>query len=147
MAIGILLLTAGAVETIAGTMRHETRALAMIAGAATALAGLMFLFNTSGQLLSSVTVVTIWLFARAAILALTSARAHGRVKAWLQVSAITDTGLGVALLAGLSVMTLVVLLFGPVPQLITSFAWVLALSFLATGTLLIEVASCEVGHD
>ena len=51
--------------------------------------------------------------------------------------------LGVVLLAGISIGTLVVTLFGPTPGLIASFAWVLALSFVVTGLLLLEIASCE----
>ena len=42
-----------------------------------------------------------------------------------------------------SVEMVVVMLFGPTPTLVASFAWVLALSFVATGALLLEVASCE----
>ena len=115
----------------------------MLAGAATTVAGLLFAFNTDGDLLPSVTVVTFWLLARSAILLIMSRQAHGPVKTWLGLSAATDFGLGVVLLTGLSITTLVVTLFGPMPELVTGFAWVLALSFLATGTMLLEVASCE----
>jgi len=51
--------------------------------------------------------------------------------------------LAVLLFAGLSIATLVVSLFGPTQPLIASFAWILAASFVVTGTLLLEVASCE----
>jgi hypothetical protein len=33
-------------------------------------------------------------------------------------------------------------LFGPTPAIVATFAWILALSFVATGLLLLEVASC-----
>ena len=104
---------------------------------------MMFAFNPDGDLLPSMTVVTGWLLARSVILLVTSRRAHGSVKTWLGLSAATDFGLGVVLLTGLSITTLVVTLFGPMPELVIGFAWVLALSFVATGTLLLEVASCE----
>ena len=47
------------------------------------------------------------------------------------------------LILGLHIATFVIALFGDTPPLIASFAWVLALSFVVTGTLLLEVASCE----
>ena len=55
----------------------------------------------------------------------------------------TDFVLGLVLLIGLSLSTVVVLLFGPTPAVVASFAWIVALSFVATGLLLLEVASCE----
>jgi hypothetical protein len=53
-----------------------------------------------------------------------------------------DFLLGVLLIAGLSISTLVVSIFGPTPELVASFAWVLAASFVVNGMLLLEVASC-----
>ena len=34
-------------------------------------------------------------------------------------------------------------IFGPTPQLIASFAWVLTASFVVNGLMLLEVAACE----
>lgn len=141
--VGALLLAAGMVEIFAGRLRHETRALAMGAGAATTLAGLMFLINPVAHFLPLITIVTGWLLVRSVILFITSRRAHGSVRTWITLSAATDLVLGVVLLAGLSIATLVVMLFGPTPTLVASFAWVFALSFVVTGMLLLEVASCE----
>ena len=59
------------------------------------------------------------------------------------LSAGMDFVLAALLIAGLSVATLIVSIFGPTPQLIASFAWVLAASFVVNGLLLLEVASCE----
>ena len=141
--VGALLLAAGLVEIFAGTLRHETRTLAMAAGAVTTVAGLMFLINPVAHFLPLITIVTGWLLVRSVILFVTSRRAHGSVRTWITLSAATDLALGVVMLAGLSIATLVVMLFGPTPTLVASFAWVLALSFVVTGTLLLEVASCE----
>jgi hypothetical protein len=143
LAIGILLLAAGGVETWAGTMRKETRALAMLAGATTGLAGMLFFLNSDGELLSSATVVIGWLFSRSVILLLTARLTDGSSKIWLLISALIDLGLGLALFVGLSVMGLVVMIFGAAPQLVASFAWVLAISFLVTGGLLLQLANCE----
>ena len=139
----VLIRAAGVIEIFAGGVRRETSKLAMLTGAITTVAGVLFAFNSDGDLLPSVTVVTIWLLTRSVLLLIMSRQAHGSVKTWLGLSAATDFGLGVVLLTGLSITTLVVMLFGPMPQLVTGFAWVLALSFVATGTMLLEVASCE----
>jgi hypothetical protein len=93
--------------------------------------------------LANVTVVTGWLFTRSVILLLTSRLAHGSVKKFLGLSGATDLVLGLGLLVGLSVTTLSATVFGPSPQLLGSYGFVLALSFIATGVLLLEVASCE----
>ena len=58
------------------------------------------------------------------------------------LSAGMDFLLAVLLWAGLSISTLIVSLFGPTPELVASFAWVLAASFVVNGLLLLEVASC-----
>lgn len=141
--VGLLLLAAGLVEMAAGTQRHETKFLAMLAGAATTLAGLMFVLNPVAHFLPTITIVTGWLLVRSVILAVTYSRAHGSVRRWLAIAAVTDFLLGLLLLVGLSIATVIVILFGPTPALVASFAWVFALSFVITGGLLLEVAKCE----
>ncbi|WP_310467794.1 DUF308 domain-containing protein [Sphingomonas sp.] len=141
--VGSLLLAAGIVEILAATQRNETKLLAMLAGAVTTFAGLMFLANPVAKFFPLITIVTAWLLVRSVILFLTSRIAHGAVRTWIGLSAVTDAVLGVLLLAGLSIATLVVTIFGPTPTLVASFAWVFALSFVVTGMLLLEVASCE----
>lgn len=142
-AIGALLMIAGLVEMLAARLRHETRLLAVLAGLVTAVAGLSLMINPVAGLLRSATIVTAWLLARSIIIAFSSRRAHGRVRMWLGLSAATDLVLGLSLLAGLSITTLYVTLFGESPQLVAGFSWVLAMSFIATGTMLLEVAGCE----
>jgi hypothetical protein len=83
---------------------------------------------------------------RSVTLLFTSRLAHGSLRKFLGISAATDLVLGVGLLVGLSVATLAVTIFGPSPELLASYGFVLALSFVATGTLLLEVASCEQGR-
>ena len=51
--------------------------------------------------------------------------------------------LGVLLVAGLSIATIVISVFGPTPELIAAFSWVLAASFVVNGLMLLEVSSCE----
>ena len=140
--VGWLLLTAGLIEIGAGTQRFENKLLAMLAGAVTTGAGLLFLVNPAGHFLPTITIVTVWLLVRSAILAITSSRAAGSVRMWLAISAATDLALGLLLLGGLSIATLIVMLFGPTPTLVASFAWIFAISFLVTGGLMLEIASC-----
>jgi hypothetical protein len=139
----VLLLAAGIIEILAGLLRRETRVPAILAGGVTIAAALWFLVNQDGRFVPTVTVVTAWLLVRSVVLAIASRLATGAIRTWITLSAATDLVLGVVLLAGISIATLVVTLFGPTPALVASFAWVLALSFVITGALLMQIASCE----
>ena len=141
--IGALLLAAGVVEMFAATLRDQTKFLALLAGAVTTLAGALFLLNPVTHFLPTISIVTAWLIIRSLILGVTTLRAHGSVQRWLAISAATDLALGLLLLVGLSISTLLVTLFGPTPEMVASFAWILAVSFVVTGLLLLEIASCE----
>lgn len=141
--IGGLLIAAGLIETIAGSLRREARAVAMAAGCVTALAGLLFILNPTTHFFPTVTLVIVWLFARALILAFAIGMTKGSVRTWTAISAGTDLLLGLLLMAGLSITTIVISLFGPTEPLIASFSWFVAVSFVVNGMLLLEVASCE----
>jgi hypothetical protein len=89
-----------------------------------------------------------WLFLRSAILAYASTHTRGSVRLWTGISAGMDFLLAALLITGLSIAAVVVSLFGPTPPLIATFSWVLAASFVVTGILLLEVASCKsAGSD
>ncbi len=139
--IGGLLIAAGLIEAVAGSLRREVRPFAMAAGGVTALAGLVFLINPETHFFPMVTPVIAWLLLRSLILVVAAAESGGSVRAWTAFSAGMDFLLAVVLIAGLSISTLVVSIFGPTPELVASFAWVLAASFVVNGLLLLEVAS------
>jgi uncharacterized membrane protein HdeD (DUF308 family) len=141
--VGSLLIAAGMVEMFAASFRDQTRFLALVAGALTLCAGALFLLNRVTHFVPTISIATVWLLARGAVLAIMTLRVHGSVRRWIVISAATDVALGVLLLVGLSISTLIVTLFGPTPQMVASFAWILALSFGVTGGLLLEIASCE----
>lgn len=141
--IGGLLIAAGLIEAIAGALRREARPLAMAAGCVTALAGLLFILNPTTHFFPTVSIVIVWLFARALILALAIRLTDGSVRTWTAISAGTDLLLGLLLMAGLSITTIVISLFGPTEPLVASFSWFLAVSFVVNGLLLLEVSSCE----
>ena len=114
----------------------------MAAGGVTALAGLLFVINPETHFFPTVTPVIAWLVIRSMILAVASRETGGSVRMWTGLSAGMDFLLAVLLIAGLSISTIVVSVFGPTPELVASFAWVLAASFVVNGMLLLEVASC-----
>jgi hypothetical protein len=139
--IGALLIAAGLIELTAGSLRRETRTLAMAAGGVTALAGLLFIINPQTHFFPMVVPIIGWLLVRSLILAVGSRECSGSVRTWTALSAGMDFLLAVLLAAGLSISTIVVSLFGPTPELVASFAWVLAASFVVNGLMLLEVAS------
>lgn len=141
--IGGLLIAAGLIEAVAGSLRREVRPFAMTAGAVTALAGLIFVINQESHFFPTVILVIAWLLVRSVVLAAASVELRGSVRVWTALSAGMDFLLAVLLIAGLSISTLVISLFGPTPWLIASFAWFVAASFIVNGLLLLEVASCE----
>ncbi len=141
--IGALLLAAGLIELGAGSLRRDTRDLAMLAGGLTILAGLLFLLNRESRFFPIVNIVIGWLALRSVILGVKSRRVTGSVRTWASIAAATDFVLALILLVGLSLSSVIVLLFGPTPAIVASFAWIVALSLVATGLLLLEVASCE----
>src|SRR5436309_16020293 len=141
--IGGLLIAAGLIETIAGTLRREVRAYAMAAGIVTALAGLLFVVNPETHFFPTVWPIVGWLMVRSVILAAEAVETRGSVRTWTALSAGMDFLLAVLLITGLSISTIVVSIFGPTRELIASFAWILAASFVINGLMLLEVASCE----
>jgi uncharacterized membrane protein HdeD (DUF308 family) len=139
--IGGLLVAAGLIEVVAGSLRREVRELAMAAGGVTVLAGLLFITNPETQFFPNVTPIIAWLVIRSVILALASIQHRGSIRTWTALSAGMDLLLAALLIAGLSIAALVVSLFGPTPPLIASFSWILAASFVVNGLMLLEVAS------
>jgi hypothetical protein len=141
--IGALLIAAGLIELVAGSLRRQVRVYAMAAGGVTTLAGLLFIINPETHFFPTVTLIIAWLLLRSLVLAYASTHVRGSVRTWMALSAGMDFVLAALLVAGLSIATIIVSLFGPTPPLIASFAWVVAASFVVNGLLLLEVASCE----
>ena len=145
--IGASMVLAGVSEIVAGTMRHETRRLVMLAGAITIVAGLLFATDPATGFLPTLVIVMGWLLLRGLVLGAACVLERGSVRKWTGLAAVTDIILALALAIGLTISTLVVTLFGATPPLIASFAWVLAISFGASGTLLLVVARCAQEED
>jgi len=133
----------GLIETVAGSLRREARPFAIASGAVTALAGLLFILNPETHFFPMVVPIIGWLLARSLVLAAATTKTAGSVRRWTAFSAGMDFLLAMLLIAGLSISTIVISVFGPTRELVASFAWVLAASFVVNGLMLLEVASCE----
>jgi hypothetical protein len=141
--IGGLLIAAGLIEAVAGSARREARAFAMAAGIVTALAGLLFTVSPEAHFFPRVVPIVGWLLLRSLILVGALTETKGSARRWIAISAGLDFLLGVLLIAGLSIATIVISLFGPTRELVASFAWILAASFIVNGVMMLEVASSE----
>lgn len=141
--IGTMMVTAGLVEMVAGGLRSENRSVAILPGVLTVLAGLLLTVHPIHRFIPSVWLVIGWLGGRGVILGATTAVTHGAVRIWTMLAAGTDLTLAAVLLFGLSASTLTLTLFGITPEIVRSFAWIVSLSFVATGMLLMEVATAE----
>jgi uncharacterized membrane protein HdeD (DUF308 family) len=145
--IGGLLILAGFVEILAGSLRQQTRTLAMLAGMITVASGLLFSTEPATKFMPTLIIIAGWLFLRSFVLAIAAFREFGSVRFWTGLSALADFILAMVVTAGISISALIVSLFGPTPPLIAHFAWILAISFVATGSMLLEVASCARRED
>jgi len=141
--VGSLLLIAGLVEAFAGKLHRQAKGLSALAGLVTTLAGALFVLNPFGHFFPTAFLVTAWLIVRCAILLLAGFYSSGSVRVWTLASAAMDLFLAVVLLAGLSISSLIITLFGPTADVVAGFSWILALSFVVTGAMLLEIASCE----
>jgi len=139
--IGGLLIAAGLIEAVAGSLRRDVKPFAMAAGGVTTLAGLLFILNPETHFFPTVMPIVGWLILRSLILAYASTHSRGGVRTWTGLSAGMDFLLAILLITGLSVSTIIVSLFGPTEPLVASFAWVVAASLVVNGLLLLEVAS------
>lgn len=139
--IGGMLALAGIAETIAGSRRYLTRKLTMLAGIITILAGLFFLTEEAVHLLPALVIIAGWLFLRSLVLGAAFVLEERTIKRWTGIAAATDFALAVITAAGFSIATLVIMLFATREPFIASFAWLLSISFIGTGLLLLEVAA------
>jgi hypothetical protein len=101
----------------------------------------------AAQFVPMLIIVAGWLFLRSVTLAIATGRETGSLRFWTGLAAAADFILAVVLTVGLSAAVLVISLFGPTQPMVAQFAWVLAISFVATGAMLIEVARCARFED
>jgi uncharacterized membrane protein HdeD (DUF308 family) len=134
--VGWLLVLAGLPELIFGWKRglDEIGKAAVGSGIMTTAAGLIFVSNPVLGYFPVMNIVIAWLFLRGAWVLAMALRARSyHLGPWMALSGAADILLGFALLVGVQISTLVVLLFGPTPQVVAKFAMILATSFFFTG--------------
>ena len=144
--VGSLLLVGGIIEFAAALARRIHKPSAAIAGAATILAGLRLVVDPNAGFFPVLNMVILWLIIRAAALAFAASRSSEPLQSWFVLTAATDFLLAVMLLAGLPIALIVAGLFGPTSEIIATFSWILAISFLATGAFLIAAAPIEASE-
>lgn len=146
--VGALLVSAGLIEVAAGGLRKSGKLFAMLAGTVTVVAGSLLAIEPAATLVRATYVIIGWLGLRSIILGGSGMRVGGTIRAWTLLSAATDLILAATVLTGLSAAALTIALFGPTSAVVASFAWILALSFVVTGSYLVGIASAELGwHD
>ncbi len=144
--VGWLLFLAGLSELILGWRRglDAVGKAAVGSGLITALAGLFFIANPASDYLHVANVVMTWLLIRGAWVFAMGMWVHAsRTGYFLVVTGAADMLLGVALIIGLQVSALVVHLFGPTPEIVTQFAFILAISFVIAGLAQVAIALVE----
>jgi hypothetical protein len=144
--VGVMLSAAGAIELAAVLTARVRQLSAAIAAAASLLAGLRLVLDPSVNFLTVLNLVILWLVIRAAALFFSARRSPKPLCNWVYLAAAVDFGLAVLLLGGLPVAVLIYGLFGRVNEVVATFAWIFALSFVAAGWLLVAAAPQEAAE-
>ena len=144
--VGLLLTAAGAVELAAVFARRRHHVAPGIAAAASLLAGLRLALDPGANFFTVLNLVILWLVVRAAALFFSARRTQRPVCNWTYFAAAVDFLLAVTLLGGLPVAVLIYGLFGQTSEIIATFAWIFAASFVAAGLLLFAAAPHEAGE-
>lgn len=144
-----LLLAGGVLELAAAIAMKSQRAMTAIAGGATLLAALRLLLDPGAGFFEILNLTILWLVVRSAALGYAAFRSIDGASTWTGLAAAIDFLLAVALLAGLPVAILVVGLFGPTRPISATFAWVIAINFLASAVRLFALSApeSESGHS
>jgi len=138
--IGLLLLAAGVIELAAFAARPTHHVAGGVAAAATFLAGLRLALDPTANYFTVLNFVILWLVVRSAALLFLGLRTSRPLCSWALFAAAVDLILAIALLSGLQIAFLVIGIFGPTSELLATFAWVFAASFVAAGVFLIGSA-------
>ena len=146
--VGLLLIAAGAIELVAVYARPGRHVAAGIAAGASLLAGLRLAPDPAANFFTVLNLVILWLVVRAAALFFAARRTPRPVCDWTYFAAAVDFLLAVLLLGGLPVAVLIYGLFGQTSEIVATFAWIFAASFIAAGLLLFAAAPHEArGHS
>jgi uncharacterized membrane protein HdeD (DUF308 family) len=139
-ATGWLLVLAGLFELAAfAAYRGRGRWAEGAAGTITLIAGLLFLTNPVLHFAAASWIVTIWLLLRGLILLGVAIAKTSPLTPLARFAGPCDLLLAAALLIGLPLSAIPLILFGATPEIMGTFAIVLAASFLVTGASLVTI--------
>ena len=141
--VGGLMFIVGLLEVLANLVRSTDRRAAIAAGSVSVGAGLLIVLQPASSFLTTVYVFIGWLLLRGLLLSLSAAEASGSTRRAAAAAAAVDFILAAVVWTGLSASILVIALFGPTKPIIADFAWLVAISFVSAGLLLVKVASEE----
>jgi uncharacterized membrane protein HdeD (DUF308 family) len=139
--VGGLMLVVGLLEVLANLLRASAKRAATAAGVASIGAGLLVIFQPTTNFITTIHVFIGWLLLRGLLLSVSAAESLGTMRRAAMVVAAVDFVLAAIVWTGLTASALVIALFGPTKQVIADFAWILAISFVAAGLLLVKSAS------
>lgn len=138
--VGGLMFVVGLLEVLTNLLRATGRRAATAAGVASVGAGVLIFAQPVTSFVTTVYVLIGWLLVRGLLLSLSSIENVGPIRRATMVAASMDFVLAGVVWTGLTASTLVIALFGLTKPIIADFAWILALSFIASGLLLVKVA-------
>ena len=149
--VGAMLLAGGVAELAVGWASRQSTVgkVALGSGIMTVLAGIIFIGVMSMGLAQLTLLTIVWLVVRALIslrLGLQTG-ASAAARTLLLVRGATDAILGLALIAGLSVLQIAILFFGSSPAMATGFLVIIAISFGVAGVGLIAIAVAQRRWD
>lgn len=141
--VGGLMITVGLLEVMANLFRAADRSGAIVAGAVSIGSGFLILLEPASNFLTTVYVFIGWLVMRGLLLSISAVEASGATARAAMAAATVDFALAAMTWAGLTASVLVIALFGLTRPMIADFAWLVAVSFVASGLLLLKVAAEE----
>ena len=141
--VGGLMVVVGLLEVMGNLLRAMDRRASMAAGVASIGAGLLIIFQSASSFLTTVYVFIGWLLLRGLLLSISAAEESGWTRRAAMVAAAADFVLAAMVWTGLTASALVIALFGPTKPVIAHFAWIVAVSFVASGVLLVKIGSGE----
>jgi uncharacterized membrane protein HdeD (DUF308 family) len=139
--VGILMFVVGGLEILANLLRTTPRRAGLAAGIASVGAGLLLFVQPVSGFVTTVYVFIAWLLLRGVLLALSAMENAGPIRRATAITAAIDVILAGVVWTGLTASALVIALFGPTKPIIADFAWVVAISFVGSGLLLVKLAS------
>jgi uncharacterized membrane protein HdeD (DUF308 family) len=139
--VGGLMFIVGLLEVLANLVRATRRRAGIAAGMASIAAGVLIFAQPVSSFVTTVYVFIGWLLARGLLLGISAIENVGPIRRTTTLAAVMDLILAGVVWTGLTASTLVIALFGPTKPIIADFAWLIAISFVGSGLLLVKLAS------